>query len=873
MFYFMTLVKIPVILIQGWKILFLLIVHSAQGKKKMIGSCLRQLLILMGPFYIKLGQVLSTRSDLLGPETIKALQRLQDEVPPMSQRQLKKIIKKAYPLELSNYFEEFNWTPLASASIAQVHLARTCGGERVAVKVVRMHVARSMRQNLRMLRFAALLIHWMIPRFRSINLPEKAREISRLLYEQTDMALEAHHQQTLYTLFQNHPFVQIPKVHPDLCTDAVLVMEAVEGIRAKAFAEVNQPAPLLAKRLQDMFYTMLYMFGYCHGDPHPGNIFFTPDGKIILVDFGIVAILTEDEKWGLASFYYAAIRKEWDIAVQRFTKYFVIARPGLIEAPGYRERLVQVLTHHFDRISGRWSTREFLRDVNAILRHFNARYTGSFTKAELATITCEGFITQVHPGIDLWENARKFSDHYSPYMNESVKADFDRFFEQKTPKSMALRDSAKDCLVASTHLDRYFFPSRYPLFVKSAEKATITDVDGNQYVDLSCGYGPHILGYGHPVVKQAIREAAESANLNAIGHEAEVELARILVDAFPAAEKAIFSNSGTEAVMHALRLCRALRNGAPKVAKFEGHYHGFSDQAMVSSWFRVKGTIDYPLPVAGCPGTPDAVVDNTVVLQYGHPSSLETLKYRAAEIACVIIEPNPMTTRTDEIAYLHSLRHCCTELGIPLIFDEVVSGFRFTYGGAQVLNKVDPDLTCLGKIIGGGLPCGAVVGKRAFIDVGKTTGDPFRDYEERVFLGGTMSGNYITCRVGIAVLGYLKKHPEIYRQLSETTHYLQSRMTEISRKYGVPAKIKGHYSIMTVVFSHRQAQFFRETMSGSNFKASLALAYYMRKYGVYMPEIHTFFLGAAHTRQDIETIIRAFDSSLQEMCRKGFFVL
>jgi predicted unusual protein kinase regulating ubiquinone biosynthesis (AarF/ABC1/UbiB family) len=169
MFYFMTLVKIPVIMIQGWKIVFLLLWHSAQGKKNMIGKCLRQLLILMGPFYIKLGQVLSTRSDLLGRETIKELQRLQDEVPPMPQRHLKKIIKKAYPLELANYFEEFNWTPLASASIAQVHLASTCGGERVAVKVVRMHVARSMRQNLRMMRFAAHVVHWLVPRFRSID--------------------------------------------------------------------------------------------------------------------------------------------------------------------------------------------------------------------------------------------------------------------------------------------------------------------------------------------------------------------------------------------------------------------------------------------------------------------------------------------------------------------------------------------------------------------------------------------------------------------------------------------------------------------------------------------------------------------------------
>ncbi|MBC5793746.1 MAG: aminotransferase class III-fold pyridoxal phosphate-dependent enzyme [Sphaerospermopsis kisseleviana] len=827
----------------------------------------------MGPIYIKIGQILATRSDLIPQNWVTILKELQDNVPYMSEEDTRKILNQDLHLPFEEIFSEFSFQPLASGSIAQVHSATLFTGQKVAVKVVKKNVRNQLKQNLDIFQFLVNILDLIVPSVRELGLPKRLKELRSLLIIQADMKQEAEKQEAVYLNFKNHPYVRVPAVIKDLSTSNLLFMEFVEGIPGKEVHKVELKRNLVAQRFQDTIYTMLYMHGLCHGDPHPGNIFFTKDGSIILLDYGITVQLTEDEKWGLSSFYYACTRKEWDIAVERFTNHFVTDKAYINQNwNGYTEEIKTVLQYHFDANKTQWSTVSYFQDVSKVLRKYRARYTTNFTKVELVFLSCEGFATQIDPNIDIWENASKFTDRYSPYMSPQVKATFDVYFQQTSPSSLAMRDRANGFLVAPTHINRYFFPSTYPVFVKKAHNSKIEDFDGNVFVDISCGYGPHLLGYAHPAINQAISEALANGFVNAIGSEAELKLAEMVVDALPGAEKAILSNSGTEAILQAIRLCRAYRK-KDRIAKCEGHYHGFSDQGMVSSWFRFTGEKFDPQPIAGTQGSDSATVKNTLVLQYGHIEGLERLRAEASDLACLICEPMPSLLANYDIEFLTKLREICTELDIPLIFDEVVSGFRVAYGGVQNLAGIFPDLTCLGKVIGGGLPCGAVVGKQKLIDIGKSSQDPFSDYEKKAFVGGTMSGNSLTCVAGTAALTYLQEHPEIYVQLENNTNWLAEKLLEIGHSHGVPIQVKANRSIFSLTFSHKPAKYFREKQAGSNFKVNLALAYYMRKHGIYMPELHTLMLSAAHTQEDLELISTAFDLSLQEMIGDGFFTL
>lgn len=837
------------------------------------GQWIYSYFLYMGPVYIKIGQILATRSDLITKNWLQVLRELQDNVPHMDEANTRKIITKDLPLAFEQVFSEFSFQPIASGSIAQVHSATLLTGQKVAVKVVKNNVLNQLKQNLDIIQFFIGILDLLVLSVRELDLPKRLQELRALLVIQTDMKHEAQKQEEVYTNFKNHPYVRVPAVIQEFSTSNLLFMEFMEGISGKDFHKVELKPNLLAQRFQDTIYTMLYMHGLCHGDPHPGNIFFTKDGSIILLDYGITVQLSEDEKWGLSSFYYACSRKEWDIAVERFTQHFVTDKDYInLNWDYYEQEIKSILQYHFDISKTRWSTVRYFQDVSKVLGKYQSRYTTNFTKVELVFLSCEGFATQIDPNIDIWDNARKFTDRYSPYISPAVKETFDTYFQKKAPSSLAMRDRANNSLVAPTHINRYFFPSTYPVFVKKADKSKIEDFDGNVFVDISCGYGSHLLGYAHPVINQAISEALANGFVNAIGSEAELKLAEILVEALPNAEKTILSNSGTEAILQAMRLCRAYKK-KDRVAKFEGHYHGFSDQGMVSSWFRFTGEKFNPQPIAGTQGTNSSTVKNTLVLQYGYIEGLERLRSEASDLACVICEPMPSLLANYDVNFLTKLRKICTELDIPLIFDEVVSGFRVAYGGVQNLAGITPDLTCLGKVIGGGLPCGAVVGKKKLVDVGRSSQDPFTDYEKKAFVGGTMSGNSITCLAGTAALTYLKKHPEIYVKLDNDTNWLAQKLLEIGHKQGVPIQVKANHSIFSLTFSYKPAKYFREKQAGSNFKVNLALAYYMRKHGIYMPELHTLMLSAAHTQEDLELICTAFDLSLQEMLEDGFFTL
>lgn len=844
---------------------------NSQRRSRIVAEWIRAYLIRMGPLYIKVGQVLATRSDMLPGDMQDVLSTLQDDVPGMSNKALQKILHRGFGPDWSETLLDFTADPIASGSIAQVHEARLRTGERVAVKIVKHGVVESLRDNLRIVGFSLRLIHKAVRPARFLDLPERFDEIAKLLSVQVDMDEERRNQQAIYEAFQGHPYIKIPRLYPDLCRDDILVMEFVEGLHIKDISACSLPRQQVARRVQDAIYTMLYHEGICHADPHPGNMFFSKSGDVILVDFGIVAKLNEEEKWALSAYFCACIRQEWEIAVERFTRAFVSKKGNIYsDWESYERSMIDVFKFHYHERTGKWSTYEFFRDCSRVLNHYGAKYSTQFAKIELIFLSCEGTADKIDPHIDIWDNARRFNDRFSPYMSDAVKAIFEAHFKQTTPQSVALAERASKTLVAPTHLDRYFVPSGYPLFVKEAKGSRVVDVDGNSYVDLSAGYGPHVLGYAHPSIVESLEKCVQAGWVNAIGNLPELELAEILLDAFPSAERAVFSNSGTEAVMQAIRICRAHRK-RNVIAKFEGHYHGYSDSGMVSSYFRFRGPIEAPEPIHGSPGCHTANIDDVLVLQYAHPKALEELRAKADTLACVICEPMPTVTGGYDTPFLQELRSICDSTGLPLVFDEVVSGFRATYGGVQRLIGVEPDITCLGKIIGGGLPCGAMVGKERLIGYAKTTGDPFTDFEHRVFIGGTMSGNSMSCAAGIGALTYLRDHPEIYDDLDAATAYLADNLRATATEKGVQFQLKAKHSIFGMAFYYKPSKYYRQKMS-SNLKANVGLAYYMRKHGVYMPEMHTMMISAAHSRADLDLIADAFSLSLDELIRDGFFV-
>ncbi len=843
-----------------------------EQRHRLEGRLLADALMRLGPVYIKMGQIFSTHSDLLPEEVCEALGPLRDEVPGMSREQLEAVLTRSYGMSMEalfqNVFSEFDYEPIASASIAQVHRARLRTGEEVAVKVVKAGVKEELEANL--LVFEA--IFWLLSQFgagKRQDFLRRYREIKDLLIHQTDMALERRNQQRLYKI-NNGVYCKIPKVYEAYSSKDVTVMEFVHGIPGDSPHLVKGDRKELLFRIQTGLFDALHYHGLVHGDPHPGNVCYTEDGKFCLFDFGIVVELSEQEKLGYISLLSACYRREWDLAVKRFTRYFVV-NTETIEAnyDAYVADLKPVFIRHYDESTQQWSMVRFLKDVLPVLEKYDAQYCFNLAKASFMMLTGEGLGRLIAPDADWMENARRYTEMFSPYASDKVREAFDAYFRQHTPRSLELRDRARKHLSAPNNLDRYFFPSDYPLFIESAQGCRVTDVDGNTYIDLLCGYGPHILGYNPPIVRLAIQQQLEKGIYNGMPHRHEMELAEIIADALPGAESVVFANTGTEAVLEAIRLCRGYRE-RDTVAKFEGHYHGFSDQALVSAWYVFDGTVEEPQPISP-PGVPKGVIQDTVVLQYGLARSLERIEEEADRLACVILEPMPAALASYDTAFLRQLREVCTRHDIPLIFDEVVTGFRVAYGGIQGLTGVCPDLTCLGKIIGGGAPAGAVAGKNKYIDLCRTSGDPYLDLESRVFIGSTFSGNTLTCAAGKAMLTYLRDHPEIYDDLDRKTQVVKTRFLEAAHRHGVPLQMVANRTFFSMKFGRGTYTNYREMHAGANVRATISLGYYMRKHGVHMPEFSAMFLCTAHTDEDIDHVCLAFDRSLAEMVEHGVF--
>ena len=393
-----------------------------------------------------------------------------------------------------------------------------------------------------------------------------------------------------------------------------------------------------------------------------------------------------------------------------------------------------------------------------------------------------------------------------------------------------------------------------PLFVAKAQGCCITDVDGNEFIDFVGSWGPMILGHAHPEVVEAIQRAAVYGTSFGAPCEQEVELAARICDAVPSLEKVRFVNSGTEATMSAIRLARGY-TGRKVVVKFDGCYHGHADSFLVKAG---SGVITLGIP--GSPGVPEEIVKNTLSIPYNNIEALErTLRDPELDIACVIVEPvaGNMGVVVPERAFLQRLRELTAELGIVLIFDEVITGFRLALGGAQERFGILPDLTCLGKIIGGGLPVGAYGGRRELMDMIAPSGP--------IYQAGTLSGNPLAMAAGLAMLDVVQR-PGFYDALEATSTWFGTEMERLAAAAPVPITVNRIGSLMTCFFTAGPVTDFDSAMQADAARYGRFFRH-MLAGGIWLApsQFEAAFVSAAHSPEQLQRALDVTESSFKKL--------
>jgi glutamate-1-semialdehyde 2,1-aminomutase len=393
-----------------------------------------------------------------------------------------------------------------------------------------------------------------------------------------------------------------------------------------------------------------------------------------------------------------------------------------------------------------------------------------------------------------------------------------------------------------------------PLFIERASGSKIYDIDGNEYIDYVGSWGPMILGHAHPKVLEAIEAAARNGTSFGAPTLAETALAEKIVAAFDSIEKVRLVSSGTEAVMTAIRLARAYTK-RDLIVKMAGCYHGHSDSLLVAAGSGVAET-----GIASSAGVPDSLAKLTIVLPYNNINAVRAAFARHKDkIAAVLVEPVAanMGVVPPADGYLQTLRNLCDESGALLIFDEVITGFRVAYGGAQQLYGISTDITCLGKIIGGGLPIGAFGARAQIMDLLAPTGP--------VYQAGTLSGNPLATAAANATLDVLADK-DCYGRLEYSTAMLEEGLAAAAKEADIPVTINRVGSIMSCFFSDRPIRNFADVQS-TNIKQFKKFFAYMLGYGIYLaPSAYeAMFVSLAHTQDDIDKTIEAARKSFRKI--------
>jgi len=397
-----------------------------------------------------------------------------------------------------------------------------------------------------------------------------------------------------------------------------------------------------------------------------------------------------------------------------------------------------------------------------------------------------------------------------------------------------------------------------PVVIERGEGATVIDADGVRYLDYICSWGALLAGHAHPHVVARIAEVAQKGTSFGLLSPLEVELARAIVAAVPSVEMIRFVNSGTEATMSAIRLARAV-TGRSLIVKFAGCYHGHVDALLVAAG---SGVMTFGLP--GTPGVTAGTAGDTLVLPYNDIALLEEAFYRHGErIAAVIVEPvaGNMGVVPPVPGFLQRLRELTRAAGSLLIFDEVITGFRLGLGGAQERYGVQPDLTCFGKVIGGGLPVGAYGGRRDLMERVAPSGP--------VYQAGTLAGNPLTMAAGLATLE-LAREPGAYERLERLGQRLEAGVQEAVRASSVPAVVQRVGSMLTLFFTEQPVTDAQRAEACDTARFA-AFHRAMRERGVLLPpsQFEAWFLSLAHSEADIERTVEAAAEALREIGRSG----
>lgn len=390
-----------------------------------------------------------------------------------------------------------------------------------------------------------------------------------------------------------------------------------------------------------------------------------------------------------------------------------------------------------------------------------------------------------------------------------------------------------------------------PLFITRASGSRLYDADDNVYVDFVGSWGPMILGHAHPQVIEAVTAAAALGTSYGAPTPAEIDLAAMVVEALPSVEKVRFVNSGTEATMSAVRLARGY-TGKKGIVKFDGCYHGHADSFLVKA-----GSGVLTLGIPGSPGVPEDIVKNTISIPYNDLGTLEdTLRRHSHDLACVIVEPvaGNMGVVPPNPGFLEGLRQLCSEYGSVMILDEVMTGFRVSKGGAQELYGIKPDLTCLGKVIGGGLPVAAFGGSREIMECLAPVGG--------VYQAGTLSGNPLAVAAGLATLKILiRDNP--YVELERKSSSLEKGLKKILDEKGIPHTINRVASMMSVFFHPGPVENYEQALVSDKQRFNHFFANMLNR-GVYLAPsaFEAWFVSAAHSDMEIETTLSAARDSL-----------
>ena len=384
-----------------------------------------------------------------------------------------------------------------------------------------------------------------------------------------------------------------------------------------------------------------------------------------------------------------------------------------------------------------------------------------------------------------------------------------------------------------------------PIFAKKALGAQVWDVEDKVYIDFIGGFGPHILGHANPVVLEGVAGVLSEGISFGLSTAIEVEMAQTINRLMPSMEMVRMVNSGTEATMSAIRLARGYTK-REKILKFEGCYHGHSDGLLIKSG---SGGLSFNVPTSA--GVLDALVEHTLVGQINDIEGLEALWARHGhELAGVIVEPvaaNMGIVPLDQ-AFLKRLRDLSTSTGTILIFDEVITGFRLSLGGAQGYYNIQPDLTCLGKIIGGGMPVGAYGGRADIMAHVSPLGD--------VYQAGTLSGNRVAMAMGLNTINYLEKHPEIYRQLEEKAVFLETAMMDNLKAAGIQGQVNRVGSLLSLFFTKEPVTDYHSVMKSDTEVFGRYFAGMLEAGVLLAPStFEAMFLSMAHEDEVLKTFI------------------